>query len=230
MAAQAGMSRNRVLKAAAAALAIIIAVALLGVVLGLVLAGKASTGLAQPIDNAARTWIEARTSKTNPFALILDVLCGAGAMTLWAAAVGLVVWWRTRRPLLAFAPFVIALAADTVVLAVKEAVARPRPAVIAGALGDRYSFPSGHTTVSAAVVVAVALIWVRPERRTAAVVAAAAFAALVAASRLVLGVHWLSDVVIGAALGTLLAVGLTRVGDGLLESERPSPEPTSRTR
>ena len=149
-------------------------------------------------------------------------------MTLWAAAGGLVVWWRTRRPLLASTPLVIALAADAVVLAVKQAVARPRPALIAGAFGDRFSFPSGHATVSAAVVVAIALMWVRPERRPAALVAAGVFATLVAASRLVLGVHWLSDVVFGAALGTLLAFGLTQVGAGLLESERISSEPASR--
>jgi len=222
--AQEGMDRSRVLEAAAAAATVTVGVALLGLVLGLVLAAKAAAGLAQPIDDAVRTWLEAHTSTTNPFASILGLLFGAGAMTMLAALGGLVAWWRTRRPLFAFAPFVVALAADAVVLVVKEVVARPRPALIAGPLGDRFSFPSGHATVSAAVLVAIALTWVRPDRRKAALVAAGVSATLVAASRLVLGVHWLSDVVIGAALGTLLAISLTRVGGGLLESERLSHE------
>jgi membrane-associated phospholipid phosphatase len=219
-----------VLKAAAATVMVTVGVASFGVLLVMVLAGRSAAGLAQPIDDAARTWIEAGTSRTDPFASILDVVCGAGAMTLWAALGGLVMWWRTRRPLLAVAPFVIALAADSVALAVKQTVARPRPAVMAGALGDRYSFPSGHATVAAAVIVAVALLWFGPERRTVALVASGVVVALVAASRLVLGVHWLSDVVVGAALGTSLAVSVTRVGRGVFDAERLAGVPARRTR
>lgn len=64
---------------------------------------------------------------------------------------------------------------------------------------DRYSFPSGHTlhAVSFTILIGAA------EPLLAAV--AAPFAALVAASRVVLGLHYPSDVVAGAALGATLA-------------------------
>lgn len=64
---------------------------------------------------------------------------------------------------------------------------------------DRYSFPSGHTlhavafTTIASVYFPV-LAWVLVP-----------FAVLVAASRVVLGLHYPSDVLVGAALGGLLA-------------------------
>ena len=214
---------------AALGLVIVFVVTGLGVLLGSVLAGGSGAGLAQPVDDAARTWFQSQTSAVHPFASILALLCGAGAMTLWAALAGLVVWRRTRRPLLASIPLVVALAADAVVYLVKVTVARPRPALIAGAFGGRYSFPSGHATVSTAVLVAVALIWIRPERRTVALFAAGLSAALVGVSRLVLDVHWLSDVVVGVALGTLLAMGLTRVMGRWLEAERRSRSAANRT-
>jgi len=64
---------------------------------------------------------------------------------------------------------------------------------------DRYSFPSGHTmhAVSFAILFTAhvpIMIWIM-----------APFALLVAASRVVLGLHYPSDVLVGAALGAFLA-------------------------
>jgi undecaprenyl-diphosphatase len=64
---------------------------------------------------------------------------------------------------------------------------------------DRYSFPSGHT-LHAVLFTTLALAWV-PGLAPLLV----PFALLVAASRVVLGLHYPSDVLIGAALGWLLA-------------------------
>ncbi|WP_308430109.1 phosphatase PAP2 family protein [Salinicola rhizosphaerae] len=64
---------------------------------------------------------------------------------------------------------------------------------------DRYSFPSGHTlhavmfTLLTAAMTPVLLIIVFP------------LACLIAASRVILGLHYLSDVVVGALIGALLA-------------------------
>lgn len=64
---------------------------------------------------------------------------------------------------------------------------------------DRYSFPSGHTlhAVSMAILISAHFPLWGP--------AAFAFAALVALSRVVLGLHYPSDVFVGAALGLVLA-------------------------
>ncbi|MDG4868265.1 phosphatase PAP2 family protein [Guyparkeria sp. 1SP6A2] len=65
---------------------------------------------------------------------------------------------------------------------------------------DQYSFPSGHTlhAVNFGIQLAVfhpPLIWI-----------ALPFGLMVAASRMVLGLHYLSDVLVGALIGLLLAL------------------------
>ncbi|RPI13055.1 MAG: phosphatase PAP2 family protein [Lysobacterales bacterium] len=73
---------------------------------------------------------------------------------------------------------------------------------------DRYSFPSGHT-LHAVNFTALALTQV-PELGLLLV----PFAALVAASRVVLGLHYPTDVVAGAAIGALLATGVLEFWPG----------------
>jgi undecaprenyl-diphosphatase len=60
---------------------------------------------------------------------------------------------------------------------------------------DRYSFPSGHTIVAFALVLSVGSFY--PDW----LMALLATALLIAASRIILGMHFLSDVVAGAIIG-----------------------------
>lgn len=89
--------------------------------------------------------------------------------------------------------------------ALKAAVDRARPVFdlpVDTARGP--SFPSGHTVAAAATWTALAvlvLLLVRPHRRWPVLAAALLVAAAVAASRVLLGVHYLSDVVGGLLLG-----------------------------
>jgi undecaprenyl-diphosphatase len=73
------------------------------------------------------------------------------------------------------------------------------------------AFPSGHATDAAAFFAAASLtlaitIVRRPVARVVLVGTALVLTVLVGVSRLVLAVHWLSDVVAGWALGTAIAV------------------------
>jgi len=66
---------------------------------------------------------------------------------------------------------------------------------------DQFSFPSGHSM--SAFAIAVPLILLYPDFRIALL-----FAALsIAASRIILGMHFLSDVVVGCVLGMMLGYG-----------------------
>src|SRR3989338_5132387 len=90
----------------------------------------------------------------------------------------------------------------------KYAVAAPRPELwpwLAEARG--YAFPSGHSLAAATFYpVAAHLAGERlPKFRGLFYAGAAALAALVGLSRLVLGVHWPRDVLGGLALGVLQA-------------------------
>ncbi|WP_221800062.1 phosphatase PAP2 family protein [Oceanobacter mangrovi] len=66
---------------------------------------------------------------------------------------------------------------------------------------DLYSFPSGHTMN--AVNFAVMCCWFFPEMSWLVV----PFAALVAVSRVILGMHYPTDVLVGALLGLVLSFG-----------------------
>ncbi|MEW6445057.1 MAG: phosphatase PAP2 family protein [Pseudomonadota bacterium] len=89
--------------------------------------------------------------------------------------------------------------------AIKKLTARPRPCAVCDELQlsvaplDKYSFPSGHTLH--AVNFSIQLVAYMPELAWLVV----PFALLVMASRMVLGLHYLSDVLAGATLGALLA-------------------------
>ncbi|MEO8593841.1 MAG: phosphatase PAP2 family protein [Candidatus Solibacter sp.] len=64
---------------------------------------------------------------------------------------------------------------------------------------DQFSFPSGHTITAFAVALSISAFY-------PALLPALLFCAVsVAASRVLLGMHFLSDVAAGAAIGTLLA-------------------------
>lgn len=68
-----------------------------------------------------------------------------------------------------------------------------------------FSYPSGHAT--SAAVVYLLLAWLAPPRwRTAAWTLAAVMIVLNGASRMMLGVHWLSDIVGGTLLGAGFAL------------------------
>jgi undecaprenyl-diphosphatase len=64
---------------------------------------------------------------------------------------------------------------------------------------DRYSFPSGHSITAFAVAISIGLFY--PELMASLLTAAV----LIAASRIILGMHFLSDVVVGSGIGIALA-------------------------
>jgi undecaprenyl-diphosphatase len=103
------------------------------------------------------------------------------------------------------------LAASPLTTAIKSEVGRARPPIADHAihaavkLPHGSSFPSGHaaTAFAAATVVAV----LRPALRWPAL----GLATIVALSRVYLGVHFLSDVLAGAVLGTAVGLALAAV-------------------
>lgn len=129
--------------------------------------------------------------------------------TIWLAVItAAVALWLLARGQGRLALFLVLTTAGGGVLnrVVKILVDRPRPEVdheVASALGD--SFPSGHAMSSVVVYGALLLVLLPVVRRRAArravVVSVAALVAAIGSTRLLLGVHFLSDVLGGFVLG-----------------------------
>jgi membrane-associated phospholipid phosphatase len=101
----------------------------------------------------------------------------------------------------------IALGISTIFsTAMKNSIKRERPFVehtdiVKRSDGGGYSFPSGHTSSAFAIATSVSLSY----RKWYVVVPAYTYASLVGVSRVVLGVHYPSDVICGAVVGTTSA-------------------------
>jgi undecaprenyl-diphosphatase len=94
---------------------------------------------------------------------------------------------------------------------IKKSVARMRPRDIEPhcwariVTRDRFSFPSGHSTTAFAVALSLGSFY--PEARPLLLV----MAANVAVSRVVVGMHFLSDVLVGSGMGALLGYAAFRL-------------------
>lgn len=87
---------------------------------------------------------------------------------------------------------------------IKMAVERERPAISQLVDWSGASFPSGHASAAAAAFAGLAFVLIQRRSRLTRItlVASAVFVAVaVAATRALLGVHWLTDVIAGLAVG-----------------------------
>jgi len=116
----------------------------------------------------------------------------------------------------------------------KLLVGRDRPNIDQLTTASGLAFPSGHATNAAAAFAAVALLSGRRRSRAAGsalAATAAGMAALVGTTRVLLGVHWVTDVLAGLALGWgWAALCSIAFRDRLLRSDAGASPPVSQTR
>lgn len=125
-------------------------------------------------------------------------------VALASFAVGWWAWRRTRDVVIgAFAPVAVGVT-SLVSHLLKLAIERPRPATAVFAHEIDFSFPSGHATGAAALALCVVLLATAlgVRRRRVVVAVSVLYATVICVSRLVLGVHYLTDIVGGVAVGT----------------------------
>lgn len=130
---------------------------------------------------------------------------GGAVMTIAAVAVPLltVPWSRIVSARAALALTISHL----VVQAIKRSVSRARPPMVAHIrCPDRFSFPSGHATAALSVALGYSLAF------PLLAVPLVPFALLVGWSRVVLGVHYPGDVIVGQCIATLTVAGVALAG------------------
>lgn len=174
------------------------------------------------IDTSAAAWGDRHATEHSTWVLqrVTD-LGDTGGVVILGTVVVLVE--LVRAPSRFLVPFLLAVTVGNwlITTGIKELADRARPTLnpIAETLGP--SFPSGHSSTAAAFFAAAALVLGRRRSRNVRTLlagAAVATAVTVAGTRVLMDLHWLSDVTAGLALGwAWFAVCAIAFGGRLLE-------------
>ena len=158
------------------------------------------------VDDDVSRWVAGSVPHGVEWVARLFTWLGGGVGTAVVTGAAVIVLWRASRRV--DATFVgLSVIGITVLVAVLKAVyERARPELGSPIrLPHSYSFPSGHAATAVVLYGALGLLLAeRARSRLRAVawlVAAAAFAVAIGASRVALNVHFVSDVVAGFAVG-----------------------------
>jgi undecaprenyl-diphosphatase len=129
--------------------------------------------------------------------------------------------WREGRGRLGFALFVVIMLGRGLSEVQKYWIARSRPDIEPHLVAVKTpSFPSGHAASSMVFYLTLALVltagtrWQRPS-----VIAAALLSLLIGISRVMLGVHWPSDVVGGWAFGMVWVLVTLKPAERLFQAD-----------
>ena len=143
---------------------------------------------------------------------------------LIAACMACALWlWFTGRGRLGLVLLIIALVGRGLSEAQKYSIARVRPDLEPHLVAVKTSsFPSGHATSSMIFYLTLALALAAQTRwYRAAVAGAILLSLLIGTSRVMLGVHWPSDVIAGWAFGMLWVLLALRPAERLLRADSP---------
>jgi len=166
-----------------------------------------------PHDQTVLAWfIGARTDALVQLAEIVSAFGSFVGLGICSMLIAAALRLRGRPLVLAIAPLIALLVAGLASTGAKDLFGRERPPMAVHAVSVTLAaFPSGHATDTAACLLAGSLVLAltvatRRWEQGLYLATGLALATLVGVSRLVLGVHWLSDVVAGWALGSAIAV------------------------
>jgi undecaprenyl-diphosphatase len=170
-----------------------------------------------PFDTAVRAWTLAHQTPAMLRAAALVSKIGAVSVLCWLSVAAALYCGAHRRRGAAVSLLLAPLLAVAVYESGKRSFLRARPPSVDGIVGAANSFPSAHSTASAAVCCTLAyVLWrERQSRGPTALALATVPPLLIGASRVYLNVHWATDViggwVAGLGIGMLAAVVYNRV-------------------
>lgn len=213
---------GRVFGAAGLLIAVAAGIFAVGLLVGLVIVGRHGGGPIQGWDNTVERWFPlhrgplvgvskfvATYFDAAPLAVICVVLSTTLAFTL-----------RTIRALV---PIVAYLGGEFQVFMIRQIILLhrpptanyPAPGAIKGVHETSYSFPSGHSVAVTAVLFALLGTVALTHRIWWPWLVALLASLFVIDTRLVLGVHWFSDVTVGLVLGAIWGITVAVVARGV---------------
>ncbi|MGM0387849.1 MAG: phosphatase PAP2 family protein [Natrinema limicola] len=157
-----------------------------------------------------------RDAVTAEYAEVVVFITELGGTTALMLLLAVLFWLSSRRRSALVISY--AVAGLALMLSLKTLFALPRPSADAMlvALEDErtgYGFPSGHAFAAAVVYGGLVSAYDRTRDRRA-LLAAGTLVVLVSLSRVVLGVHYLGDVIVGSVLGVAFVVAMDRLTGG----------------
>lgn len=168
-------------------------------------------GESGPIDRAILLFIHSHVPSTLTGFFEVVTFTGSPMVLFPLAAVVTIALLYARQRFEALLVAASVISGAMVIYVIKTVVGRTRPALWGTEWYWGSSFPSGHTLVVAAFAIAAALCVsrIRPATGKLALSIAILWIALVAISRLVLGVHWPTDVLVAACIGAFLPLAIS---------------------
>lgn len=180
----------------------------LGLILGFAFVGRHGGGLVQGWDDQVEAWSVTHRGGLVGASKVVAFLGDAPKLAV-IAAILTVLLLLILRSVRALVPLAAYLGGEAEVYLIRQVIHRhrpptanfPAPGAVPGVHETSYSFPSGHAVAVTAVLFALAgaVFWAR--RWWWPWLLALAASLFVIDTRLVLGVHWWSDVVFGLVIG-----------------------------
>lgn len=227
---------QRVARAVGALIAAAIAIFVVGLIIGFLVVGQHGGGPIQGWDNTVERWFPHHRGPLVGVSKFVATYLDAGPLAVICVVLTavLAVVLRSIRALI---PIVAYLGGEFQVFIIREVILRhrpptanyPAPEAVRGVHETSYSFPSGHSVAVTAVLFALLGSVALTYRIWWPWLIAFLASLFVIDTRLVLGVHWFSDVtfglLFGIAWGVTVAVVARRVEWADLRAiVRPGPE------
>ena len=212
-----------------------------GLVLGLAFVGRHGGGPIQGWDNRVQTFDVHHRFGLVGVSKVVAFLGDAPKLAV-IAAVLTVILVLTVRSIRALAPLVAYFGGELQVFLIRQIIQRPRPptavypapGAVPGIHDTSYSFPSGHSVAVTAILFALLGTLALARHQWWPWLVALLGSVFVIYTRLVLGVHWFSDVTFGIILGIAWGVTVALVARTVEWADvrawlaRPWGRPTSR--
>ncbi len=192
---------------------------LLGILLPLIILGVIAEDVLEKqrfvFEQPLMLWVHAHaTPALTAISLFLHAFGGPLPMGVVFVVIVLTLWFTRRHPLAVFA--LLGLGSSVgFAFAMKLLFARIRPELWPRLVVETgASFPSGHTTVAAALATFVVLLAWHSRGRWPVLIVAVVYAFLMGYSRVLLGVHYPTDVIAGWLTGLACVLGAYSVTGG----------------
>lgn len=201
-------SAQRAIRAAGVLVIVAIAIFAVGLIIGFLVVGRHGRGPIQGWDNTVERWFPQHRGPLVGVSKIVATYLDAGPLAVICVVLSAILAF-TLSPIRALLPIVAYLGGEFEVFVLREVILRHRPPTanypaqgsVRGVHETSYSFPSGHAVAVTAVLFALLGTIALTYRIWWPWLIAFLGALFVIDTRLVLGVHWFSDVTFGLLFG-----------------------------